>query len=239
MSLPHSHNCHITSAGLIRAAFSPWLAYHTGSDDVVFGVTLSGQTAPMPGIEDLEGPTIAVIPIRIYYHRDETIGDYLKQLQQQAARMLQFKQLGLKSIRRISGDAQIACDFRTLLVVEKRSEDGSSANMTSLEDEPNCTLLPGGTQNAVFHTLPLILGCSLSSRGEVQLELLYDSRAVASTDAALMLHQFQLIVRQLAAAPSDLALSELDIVSPEGRNDSRVERTIPVGSISLCLHMPS
>ncbi|KAI3581769.1 hypothetical protein IWW34DRAFT_903772 [Fusarium oxysporum f. sp. albedinis] len=234
LSLTHAHNTHITSAGVIRAAYSLWLSIHTGSDDVVFGVTMSGRTAPMPGIEAVEGPTIATMPIRIRYHRDQTVGDYLQQVQQQAASMLPFEQTGLQNIKKISDDARIACNFRTLLVIQVNRGDVSDS-ITKLQSDLDCPLLPGVASNATFHTLPLILGCSLSTSGQVNIELLYDSRVSCSVDAERMLHQFQYILRQLATSPSDLALGDMEIISPDEIATVRRCNSQPLPTESACV----
>jgi amino acid adenylation domain-containing protein len=235
MSLTRLNNTHITAAGLIRAAYALWLSLHTASDDVVFGTTMSGRTAPLPGIDVIDGPTIATVPVRVLCSRDQTVGDYLQQVQRQAADMLSFEQTGLQNIGLINESAQTACNFRTLLVIQA-VPDSEASRVTKPEAELDCPLLPGGTVNAVFHTLPLILGCSLLPDGRVRLELLYDSRVLSPMDSKRMLHQFQHLLLQLANSQPDLALGEVAALPPSEVAMVRQWNSHPLSALPACLY---
>ena len=54
-----------TMATLIRGAWALVASQYTGSDDVLFGETLTGRDIPLPGVEGIVGPLIATVSSRI------------------------------------------------------------------------------------------------------------------------------------------------------------------------------
>lgn len=55
----------ITLSSLLRVAWAAVLGKQCGSDDVVFGVLVSGRPAAIPGIEEMVGMFINTVPLRI------------------------------------------------------------------------------------------------------------------------------------------------------------------------------
>jgi non-ribosomal peptide synthetase component F len=74
------------------------LAYNTNSEDVVFGSTVTGRGAGLQGIEDLSGPTIATVSLRIKVNRGESVASALANLQKQFTGMIPSEQAGLQNI---------------------------------------------------------------------------------------------------------------------------------------------
>lgn len=90
----------VTTAIVLRAAWAMILAAHTGADETVTNVVLSGRNAAVPGILDLVGPTVTTVPLRIPVTRGRTVMDFLLQVQQQATDMMPYEHSGLQNIRR-------------------------------------------------------------------------------------------------------------------------------------------
>ncbi|OGM46634.1 hypothetical protein ABOM_004636, partial [Aspergillus bombycis] len=107
-----------TMASVIQLAWAILVSSRTGSNDVVFGITVSGRNAPVPGIDQLMGPAIATLPIRIILDMHSTIEDTLKKIQNWATSTIPFEQTGLTCIGQSSPEAAVACQFQTLLVVQ-------------------------------------------------------------------------------------------------------------------------
>ncbi|KAJ4389992.1 hypothetical protein N0V93_007465 [Gnomoniopsis smithogilvyi] len=119
-----------TPSTIIRAATALLCAQYSGnSSDVVFGAVSDGRRAPVGGIERLAGPTIATVPIRVNM-RGVCMEKLLADLQAQAVTMIPHEQTGLSSLRQVGGrDAEQACRFQTLLVVQPAQE-----KMTMMSD---------------------------------------------------------------------------------------------------------
>lgn len=111
-----------TLATLIRGAWALVAAQYTGSDDVVFGETLTGRDIPLPGVESIVGPLIATVPNRIHIHRTTTVESYLQMIQQGALARTPYQHMGMQNIRKVSQDAQYACEAPTGLVIQPEPE---------------------------------------------------------------------------------------------------------------------
>ncbi|UKZ76546.1 putative PKS/NRPS-like protein biosynthetic cluster [Trichoderma virens FT-333] len=72
----------ITTATIIRATWALVLAQYCGTDDVCFGMTLSGRQAPVPGLNEIPGPMIATVPIRIQINREMLVSEFLQNIHQ-------------------------------------------------------------------------------------------------------------------------------------------------------------
>ncbi|WP_151732838.1 non-ribosomal peptide synthetase [Paenibacillus tengchongensis] len=77
----------LTSYQIYNAAYALLLGKYSGTDDVVYGTTVSGRPMDLPGIEQAVGLFINTVPVRVRLERGLTVLDVLEQLSQaQAAR---------------------------------------------------------------------------------------------------------------------------------------------------------
>ncbi|QHQ82225.1 hypothetical protein GPJ55_23155 [Bacillus subtilis] len=63
----------VTMSTLIQAAWGLLLHLHSGSEDVVFGVTVSGRPADLKEVESMTGLFINTLPLRLPITPDRTI----------------------------------------------------------------------------------------------------------------------------------------------------------------------
>ncbi|EHK21098.1 non-ribosomal peptide synthetase [Trichoderma virens Gv29-8] len=87
----------ITTSTLAHAAWAIVVGRITDGEEVVFGSTVSGRGAAIAGIEEIVGPTIATVPMRIKWSKEPTITSFLEN---------------------ISPDCAKACNFQTLLIIQ-------------------------------------------------------------------------------------------------------------------------
>jgi amino acid adenylation domain-containing protein len=111
-----------TMATLIRGAWALVASQYTRSDDVVFGETLTGRDIALAGVENIVGPLIATVPVRIYVHRASTVEVYLQAIQQGMMTRTRYQHMGMQNIRKVSRDAQHACEASTGLVIQPEPE---------------------------------------------------------------------------------------------------------------------
>ncbi|KAK2807650.1 Non-ribosomal peptide synthetase [Onygenales sp. PD_10] len=111
-----------TMATLIRGAWALVASQYMGSDDVVFGETLTGRDISLPGIESIVGPLIATVPVRVRIHRASSVENYLQSIQQGMSSRTPYQHMGMQNIRKVSPDAQHACEAPTGLVVQPEPE---------------------------------------------------------------------------------------------------------------------
>ncbi|KAK0634416.1 hypothetical protein B0T17DRAFT_586252 [Bombardia bombarda] len=195
--LPTSANVTITLATVIRAA---WVLvasqYCSGNNEIVFGETLTGRNAPIVGADQIEGPMITTVPVRVSLDRDMTIEEYLQSIAEQMIAQMPYEHAGLQHIRRLTDDALQACELRTGLVLHPAAGE---APVTG--ENPASGLMPAGDTEAAqealkFNTYALMLVCSLSADGCFVMAS-FDSKTVDKGTMERALDQLQLVVRQL------------------------------------------
>ena len=92
----------MTLSTLLEGVWGLLLARRSGEDDVVFGATVSGRSAPIPGIESMVGLFINTLPVRLRVNRDEPLGPWLAGLREQHAARLQHEHTPLVQVQRWS-----------------------------------------------------------------------------------------------------------------------------------------
>jgi amino acid adenylation domain-containing protein len=196
----------VTAAMLIRAAWALVVNRNTGADDVVFGATLSGRNAPVPGLNNMIGPTIATVPVRIRVSPKTSIAEYLEGVQEQAANMMPFEHTGLQHIARINKESQQACSFQTVLTVQHPS-DGL------LDDSNTIGIWRKTPQVLETATYPLVIVCTLE-KNHVDVVANVDSRVLEEWKVEKMLVQLEHTIIQLATSSPDTKLDQLDQLTP-------------------------
>ncbi|KAJ5315414.1 hypothetical protein N7476_005721 [Penicillium atrosanguineum] len=177
-----------TLATLIRGAWALVASQYTGSDDVVFGETLTGRDIQLPGVENVLGPLNATIPIRVHVNRNNSVESYLQSVQQAILARTPYQHMGMQFIRKVSRDAQHACEAGTGLVIQPEPEYEVS-ELGFQQGDPAREALH-------FNPYPLMLACGIRKGG---------FRVCASFDTGLIKEsQMQRILVQLETACSQL-----------------------------------
>jgi len=163
------------------------------SDDVVFGETFMGRTIPLPGAELIEGPILATVPVRIRLDRTTTVQDFLRAVQEQSVARAAHEHLGIQHIRRLSEDAQIACEVTMGLVVQPQDPD-------PIENETDALPSFRGGDAALealhFNSYPLMLAVSMQKTG-FRLLASFDSDLLSPVQVDRVLSQFEVAINQL------------------------------------------
>lgn len=215
-----------TASTVLRAAWALLLAQYSDSDDVVFGATVNGRNAPVSGIHQIVGPTIATVPIRVRLDREKKIKDLLASVQDQATEMIPFEQTGLQHIRQLGTDAQAACDFQNLLVIQPRVADADN----------DASLLKLSTSgNDIVHPYPLAVECNIDET-TVDLVIDHDPRLLSTYQVNRIVYQFEHLINQLRTASSELRLSELELLCPRDKQQIWAWNAIEPEAEDACVH---
>ncbi|PNP46000.1 hypothetical protein THARTR1_10818 [Trichoderma harzianum] len=193
----------ITTSTLAHAAWAIVIGRISGAEDVVFGSTVSGRGATIAGIEEIVGPTIATVPMRIKWLKEATITNFLQDVQSQRTEMISFEQTGLQQIAKMSPDCAKACSFQTLLIIQPQDgEEQESAFGKWQNDE-------GKNSNTYPLTLFITLGSS-----EIFVKASFDSRVIEPLTMQRLLEQFKDAVLNLHEniANSSKALRDLQVL---------------------------
>ncbi|PTB57225.1 hypothetical protein M431DRAFT_551549 [Trichoderma harzianum CBS 226.95] len=193
----------ITTSTLAHAAWAIVVGRISGGEDVVFGSTVSGRGATIAGIEEIVGPTIATVPMRIKWSKEATITNFLQDVQSQRTEMISFEQTGLQQIAKMSPDCAKACNFQTLLIIQPQDgEEQESAFGKWQNDE-------GKNSNTYPLTLFITLGSS-----EISVKASFDSRVIEPLTMQRLLEQFKDTVLNLHEniASSSKTLQDLQVL---------------------------
>ena len=91
-----AHN--ITDATVIKAAWALVIAELTAQSDVTFGNLVNGRTAPISGVEQIVGPCLNIIPVRVLFQPYWTVIDLLRSVQDQHVAAMPYENLGFREI---------------------------------------------------------------------------------------------------------------------------------------------
>jgi len=107
----------VTLNTVLQAAWSLLLQRYTGQDCVVFGATVAGRSAPLPGIEEQLGLFINTLPLVCLMRPDQTVSQWLDELQGLNLATREFEHVPLYDIQGWAGQKGSAL-FDSLLVFE-------------------------------------------------------------------------------------------------------------------------
>jgi len=170
---------HITLGTLAHGAWAVVLAGGSGCADVCFGTTVSGRTAPVPGIEEMVGTFINALPVHAVVEPDMTARHFLNAVQRQLVGLRRFEHTSPARIQEWSGLPGHRRVFETLVVVENfpRARQGG-AGALRVED------LQGGITTSAAAALVVVPGDSM------RLHLMYDPARLDAAAAQPLLADF-------------------------------------------------
>jgi amino acid adenylation domain-containing protein/non-ribosomal peptide synthase protein (TIGR01720 family) len=194
----------ITMATIIRAAWAIVVAAQSGSSDVVFWETVTGRDAPVQGIEDMLGATLATIPTRVQVEQTTTVQDYLKNVQAQSAEVMTYQYTGIQRIKRLNSETAIACGAQNLIAINSGGKDAPD----DFWDERNNEM--AGTN---FYTYPLMLSCNICD-GEIETDAHYDQEVISAWYMERLMDQFGFMLKQMTSSAADhMLLGQLGMIS--------------------------
>jgi amino acid adenylation domain-containing protein len=209
--IPKAETVDATMSIILRAAWAIVASHYTSSEDVLFGTTVSGRNAPVPGIESIIGPTIATIPTRFKVHGSKTVEHFLAEVQKDAITAISYEQTGLQRISEISPEYRKVRDIQTFLVVQPSEYD-----VPTFEGLGRWVNGPGYYRLDVS---AMTLECFLAQGGEVRCVVYFDSRVIESATVNRILAQFASVSQQVSNASQGTTLREIDVLTTSDLRD--------------------
>jgi amino acid adenylation domain-containing protein len=203
VTLPRASSSSTTSiATAIRGAWGLLASQYTSSDDVVFGETMTGRTAPVAAVEEIEGPMITTVPVRVFIDRKARVSDYLQSIHEQTLHRIPHEHMGLQHIRRLNADAREACELRTGIVIHPTVEESA----VDLEKNPATAFVPTSEAEAArealkFNSYSNMLVFTVDRKGFLIMAS-FDSKTIDVPQMDQVLKQFDRIVQKLLDDPT-------------------------------------
>ncbi|KAH7002686.1 hypothetical protein B0J12DRAFT_754035 [Macrophomina phaseolina] len=208
LRLPRRARAEVTLAITLQAAWALVMAACSGgATDVVFGSIVSGRNAPMDGIEEVMGPTITAVPVRVSFQQGGRIHELLLRMQKQASEMIPHEALGLQNIQALGPDAVRACSFGSLFVVQPAQPVGAPYGVTSQAIDTGSSF-----------SYPVTVVCEQVDDAVVNVNVTYASGVLSQSQVTHLMGQFQLTVQRLLEATTSLTVEEICIQPVEFEN---------------------
>ncbi|WP_433919437.1 amino acid adenylation domain-containing protein [Streptomyces canus] len=211
----------VTVNTLVQGAWAVLLGALTGRTDVVFGATVSGRPATLPGVESMVGLFINTLPVRVRLTPGDSLAGLLARLQERQFELLDHHHYGLADIHE---DLGVDALFDTLVAFQSYpvdrvglAEAGAAAGMevTGIHAE-----------GAANYPLALIV----HTDGELSLTLQYHRNVLTADAVRTTAARLQAVLRQLTDDPARTVGTVDVLISPE-RERTAVGRTTAALSV--------
>ncbi|MFH8413467.1 amino acid adenylation domain-containing protein [Streptomyces collinus] len=169
--------------------------------DVVFGSTVSGRDADVPGIGDMVGLFINTVPVRARWASGTTAADLLSAVRDHQSAVLPHQHVSLARIGRQAGAGSL---FDTLVVFDVATDVASLRR-------PGDTLTITELVNEGAPHYPLTLVVERALDGRPRFNLIYDGELLGETTARTVLHTFTRTLTGLLTHPD----TPVDDLTPE------------------------
>jgi amino acid adenylation domain-containing protein/non-ribosomal peptide synthase protein (TIGR01720 family) len=182
----------LTPNTVIQGAWALLLSRYGGGDDVVFGITVAGRPATLPGAGSMVGLFINTLPLRVRLSGDQPVAAWLKEIQERQGEMSGYEHSPLALVQRWSQVPPGTPLFESLVVFENYPADAAIAQVLK-------SLTVRDIASAEEGHYPLVL-IAVPGR-ELVLRLLSDPRRVGSERARGSLEHLRVLLEQLASGP--------------------------------------
>lgn len=183
-----------TPSTVIRAVWAIMCSQYTNASDVVFGTISMGRKAPIIGIERLAGPTISAVPIRMKIRDNQTCHQLLRSLQDQATEMIKYEHTGLSKIARVGEEAQQACRFQTMLVIQPQEVSIEDSSLFVASQSPKRQ----SNRYDDFNVYALMMICTVGA-DFLHVEFSFDSRIIEQESIHRMAGHFGQVLKQICS----------------------------------------
>ncbi|MBV9772554.1 MAG: amino acid adenylation domain-containing protein, partial [Gemmatimonadetes bacterium] len=182
----------LTVNTLVQGAWALLLARYAGEDDVVFGATVSGRPAELPGADEMVGLFINTLPVRVLLPPQAEVGSWLAELQERQARAREHEYTSLVQVQRWSEVPRGQALFESIVVFENFPVERAGA-----EDEDELRVRRALSVEQPNYPLTLIV----TPGPRFHLSLHYDRGRGDPDDAARLVEQLGTLLEGMTADP--------------------------------------
>ncbi|KAI1148909.1 hypothetical protein F4825DRAFT_469746 [Nemania diffusa] len=189
----------------IQASLALAMGIQTGMNDICFGTVMSGRDANIPGIDEIVGPTLATVPVRLAFQPTETVSSFLDRVESQQECMRPHEHFGLQNIRKTSEAAALACEFQTMLVIQAPSPMGCAKKLFGTREEIE-----------IRDSHALVLECTMAPEYLI-MEARFDTAAISIVQCDRFLELWEHLLTQLTHVEGSMTLGTLDRIPEADR----------------------
>ena len=217
----------VTMATTVKLALALTISQYGGSDDVVFGQILAGRNVNVPGIEEILGPTMTTVPLRIQLQKMAPVHDMLRAVHEDSVATIPFEHVGLQRIASLGSEAALACAFQSLLIIQPPKEQSASTIFNCVEEKYS---------TEIVDNYPLMLEVHLKENDSVHFVAFYDLDTIEGSLMHGMLTQLVHNIHQLTEGTADMTMKELWSVNPAEFGTIKTWNDHVPQAIDCCVH---
>lgn len=198
----------LTLNTLVQGAWALLLSRYSGEDDVVFGTTLSGRPADLPGVESIVGVFINTLPLRTRLDERRRVVDWLEQLQREQAEVREYQYSSLMHVQEWSDVPAGESLFDSILVFEnypinRRDEERHQSNLRIRDIR---------FREQTNYDLTLVAGTA----DGLSLKIQYNAGSFDAGTIRRLLEQMRTVLRQFVAS-AEQRLADISLLSEHER----------------------
>ncbi|HEX2316109.1 MAG TPA: amino acid adenylation domain-containing protein [Thermomonospora sp.] len=194
----------LTLNTVLSAAWALVLGGLTGRDDVVFGSTVAGRPAEVPGVENIIGLFLNTVPTRVTLDPRESALDLLRRIQAERTALMEYDHLGLGTVQREAGHTRL---FDTLYVLQNFADDDAAERF---RERHGITASAG--VDATHYPLTLVV----TPGTRLRVTLAHRPDIIAPGQAAALLERYRTVLERLVGDLS-APVGGLDLLAPAER----------------------
>lgn len=194
----------ITMSTVFETAWGMLLQRENHTDDVVFGKTVSGRNADLPGIEKAVGPFINTIPVRCNDVKGLTLAQLMKRQHTTSLEAMAHDWMSLTEISKYTDMKNVS--LQTLFVYENYYTGEKKERLftaQSLQEETN---------------YPLCL--CVEEQGGVTMQLIWDTGQLEREQIEILLRHLKHLLEQIAERSGE-RIDSLTLISEEENRQMR------------------
>ncbi|HEY2194794.1 MAG TPA: non-ribosomal peptide synthase/polyketide synthase, partial [Actinomycetospora sp.] len=216
----------LTLSTVLQGAWALLLARYSGERDVVFGTTVSGRPADLPGVESTVGLFINTVPTRVSVPSRDGVVAWLRGLQAEQAESRPFDAASLAQLQAWSGVPAGANLFDSILVVENYPFDDEAIAAHGMAIREMHDVQP----------MHYPLGVVVSPGDRLSVMIDYDPALFDLDTVERVAGHLEMLLDGLAAGP-DRPIAEVPMLSEAQRRQvvaawNDTEHDVPAGTVA-------
>jgi amino acid adenylation domain-containing protein/non-ribosomal peptide synthase protein (TIGR01720 family) len=182
----------LTLSTVVQGAWALLLSHCSATDDVVFGIVVSGRPAELTGVESILGLLMNTLPMRVRTRESDALLPWLSKLQEQRVEMSQYEFSPLVQVQEWSEVRRGASVFESVLIFENFPTDDAVW-------QRNRDLQVVNMSTAQWTHYPLALIAIPGA--ELRLQISYDCRWFDRAAIEQMLRALETVLSNMANLP--------------------------------------
>jgi len=201
----------VTVNTLVQGAWALVLGRYADTDDVMFGVTVSGRPPELPGADDLVGILINTLPNRVGLPSQTRTGDWLRALQASQVAQRRFEYSPLYEVQKWCEVPRGQSLFESAMVFANYPSEQSLE-----KNEGDLRISDAHSFESMAYPLTLHLSLQAFPEKHLEMDFFFDELRFRREAVKELMDRYRFLLGQMTANP-EARLDELEILDEDTR----------------------